>query len=305
MEKAVTIGTFDGVHRGHRLVLDTLRDEAARRNLQPAAISFSCHPLELIAPERAPGNLLTTERKRHLISEEGVLPIILPFNEQLRRMTAYEWMLHLYRTYDVRLLVAGYDNTFGCDGIDLSIADYRAMGDTIGIEVISAPEVAGVSSSRIRKAVKSGDISLATELLGRYPETEGRVGPGFHLGSKIGFPTANLQMDPQAVLPARGVYAAFAEMTGDPAKYPAMVNIGYRPTFDGTDAAASDKTVEAHLIGTDRDFYGASMRLSYLTRLRDEIRFPSVEKLIEQLGKDREDTLRIAAAADIRNTAEQ
>lgn len=298
MEKAVTIGTFDGVHRGHRLVLDTLRDEAARRNLQPAAISFSCHPLELIAPERAPGNLLTTDRKRRLIAEEGVSPIILPFNEQLRRMTAYEWMLHLYRTYGARLIVAGYDNTFGCDGIDMTIADYRAMGDTIGIEVISAPEVEGVSSSRIRKAVKAGDISLATDLLGHYHETEGRVGPGFHLGSKIGFPTANLQMTPQAVLPAPGVYAAFAETEGDPARYPAMVNIGYRPTFYGTDAASADKTVEAHLIGAARDFYGATMRLKYVARLRDEIRFPSVDQLIAQLGKDREDTLRLTAAAD-------
>lgn len=305
MEKAVTIGTFDGVHRGHRLVLDTLKKEAGQRNLQPTAISFPGHPLELIAPERAPGNLLTPDRKVRLLKDEGVTPILLPFNERLRKMTAYEWMLHLYRKYDVRLLVAGYDNTFGCDGIDLTIADYRTMGDTIGIEVISAPEVPGVSSSRIRKAVKAGDIGLAAELLGREPENVGRVRPGFHLGSKIGYPTANLEIEPHSVLPPTGVYAAIAKTANDPMEYPAMVNIGYRPTFNGTTVEASDMTVEAHLIGADRDLYGTEIRLSYVARLRDEIRFPSVDKLIKQLDIDREETLRLIAEASDNNTQKQ
>lgn len=291
MEKAVTIGTFDGVHRGHRVVLDTLKREAAKRGLQPVAISFDRHPLELVAPQRAPGNLTSTERKSELILAEGVEPLIVPFTEQLRSMRAYEWLDHIYRKYDVRLLVAGYDNTFGSDGIDMSIADYKAMGDTIGIEVISAPEEEGVSSSAVRKAVKNGDIAKAKSLLGHRPELEGRVAPGFHVGHEIGFPTANLQVSPRSVMPVAGVYAALAFVDGFNTGFPAMVNIGYRPTFEGTAKESKQLTVEAHIIGMDDEIYGRRIRLEWVDRLRDERRFDSVEELVEQLEKDREDTL--------------
>lgn len=291
MDKAVTIGTFDGVHRGHRIVLDTLKEEAARRGLRPVAITFDRHPLELVAPERAPGNLTSATRKSELIRSEGVEPLILPFTEQLRCMRAYEWLDHIHRKYDVKLLVAGYDNTFGSDGLDMSIADYKAMGDAIGIEVISAPEEEGVSSSAVRKAVKSGDIARASALLGHRPELEGQVAPGFHVGSDIGFPTANLQVAAQAVVPAPGVYAALAFIEGTSVRYPAMVNIGYRPTFKGTAKESKHLTVEAHVIGMDDDLYGLRLRLEWVGRLRDERKFGSVPELIEQLEKDRKDTL--------------
>ena len=291
MEKAVTIGTFDGVHRGHRLVLDRLKREARKRGLQPVAISFDRHPLDLVRPDRAPGNLTSTSRKEELIRAEGVEPLILPFTEQLRGMRAYEWLSHIHRKYGVRLLVAGYDNTFGSDGIDMSIADYKAMGDAIGIEVIAAPEVPGVSSSAVRKAVKGGDIAKATELLGHRPETEGRVMPGFHVGHEIGFPTANLQVPPRAVMPAPGVYAAIAYIEGSDTGYPAMVNIGRRPTFEGTSTEATHLTVEAHIIGMDDDIYGRLVRLEWVGRLRDERRFDSPGELVEQLNRDREETL--------------
>ena len=291
MEKAVTIGTFDGVHRGHRVVLDTLKREASKRDLQPVAISFDRHPLELVAPERAPGNLTTTERKTELIRAEGVEPLILPFTEQLRSMRAYEWLDHIHRKYGVRLLVAGYDNTFGSDGIDMSIADYKAIGDSIGIEVISAPEEAGVSSSAVRKAVKNGDIAKALSLLGHRPELEGRVAPGFHVGHEIGFPTANLQVSPRLVMPANGVYASLAFVNGIEEVLPAMVNIGYRPTFEGTSKESNQLTVEAHIIGMDDEIYGRHVRLEFLGRLRDERRFETVDELKTQLALDREDTL--------------
>lgn len=291
MEKAVTIGTFDGVHRGHRLVLDTLKEEALKRGLQPVAISFDRHPLELVAPERAPGNLLSPERKAELIRAEGVEPLLLPFTEQLRGMRAYEWLDHIHRKYGVRLLVAGYDNTFGSDGIYMSIADYKAIGDTVGIEVISAPEEEGVSSSAVRKAVKNGDIAKATSLLGHRPELEGKVAPGFHVGHEIGFPTANLQVSPRRVVPAPGVYAAIAVIDGYPGTSPAMVNIGYRPTFEGTARESTHLTVEAHIIGTHADLYGKNVRLEWVDRLRDEKRFSSPDELAEQLSRDREKVL--------------
>lgn len=291
MEKAVTIGTFDGVHRGHRLVLDTLKREAALRGLQPVAITFDRHPLELVAPERAPGNLITTTRKAELIRLEGVEPLILPFTEQLREMRAYEWLDYIHRKYEVALLVAGYDNTFGNDGIDMSIADYKAMGEAIGIKVISAPEEEGVSSSAVRKAVKRGDIVKAKSLLGRLPEIEGRVMPGYHVGHEIGFPTANLQVSQRLLIPATGVYAATAYIEDTTTGIPAMVNIGLRPTFEGTGRESKHLTVEAHLIGVDDDLYGKNIRLEFTDRIRDEKKFSSVEDLKIQLGKDKEETL--------------
>lgn len=291
MKKAVTIGTFDGVHRGHQLVLDTLRKEAAKRGLQPTAMTFDRHPLDLIAPQRAPGNLMSTLRKTELIRTEGVEPIVLSFTEKLRKMRAYEWLDHIHRKYDVELLVAGYDNTFGSDGIDLSIADYKAMGEEIGIEVISAPEENGVSSSAIRKAVKAGDIQKATLLLGHAPEIEGKVTSGFHVGREIGFPTANLQVARGTVMPAEGVYAAKAFIEDSNVGVPAMVNIGRRPTFDGTRTASEHAVVEAHIIGKDEDLYGKTIRLEFIARLRDEIKFDSVKQLKRQLEKDRDNTL--------------
>ena len=291
MEKAVTIGTFDGVHRGHQLVLDTLKKEARKRGLESVAISFDRHPLELVAPQRAPGNLTSTKRKAELIRREGVAPLILPFDEKLRGMRAYEWLDHIHRKYGVRLLVAGYDNTFGSDGIDMSIADYKAMGDAIGIEVVAAPEEEGISSSAVRKAVKSGDIAKASAMLGHRPELEGRVAPGFRVGHEIGFPTANLQVSPTAVMPAPGVYAALAFIEDADEGLPAMVNIGYRPTFKGTAKESRHLTVEAHVIGSDMELYGKNVRLEWAARLRDERKFGSVEDLIAQLQRDREETL--------------
>lgn len=291
MKKAVTIGTFDGVHRGHRLVLDTLKKEAETRGLQPVAITFDRHPLELVAPDRAPGNLMSTERKAEMIRREGVEPLVLPFTEQLRSMRAYEWLDYIHRKYDVKLLVAGYDNTFGSDGIDMSIADYKAMGEAIGIEVISATEEEGVSSSAVRKAVKAGEIEKASSLLGHRPELEGRVAPGFHVGHEIGFPTANLQVSSRIVMPASGVYAALAFIEGTEKGYPAMVNIGYRPTFEGTTKESTHLTVEAHIIGMEDELYGKTVRLELIDRLRYERKFSSVDELVGQLERDREETL--------------
>lgn len=295
MKKAVTIGTFDGVHRGHKLVLDTLKKEAASRGLQPVAITFDRHPLELVAPERAPGRLMSTERKAEMIRQEGVEPLIIPFTEQLRKMHAYEWLDYIHRKYEVELLVAGYDNTFGCDGVDMSIADYRAIGDAIGIEVIAAPEEEGVSSSAVRKAVKAGNIDRAKTLLGHLPEIEGKVLPGFHVGSEIGFPTANLQISPKIALPANGVYAALAYIDRDKNGNPAMVNIGYRPTFKGTVKESGQLTVEAHLIGIEEDLYNRQIRLEFVDRLRDEKKFESIEELTTQLQRDRDRTLEMTA----------
>lgn len=294
MDRAATIGTFDGVHRGHVLVLEMLKQVAMERGLQPVAMTFDRHPLELIAPERAPGNLVSTRRKEQLIRAEGVTPIVLTFNEALRSMRAYEWLDHIYRKYRVRLLVVGYDNTFGSDGIDHSLADLKSMGDSIGLEILEAPEVPGVSSSKVRKAVKAGDIEKAIGLLGHFPEVEGKVISGFHVGSDIGFPTANLQVASGQVIPLEGVYASRAFVDDSEVWHPAMVNIGRRPTFSGTRSQSRQMSVEAHIIGLHEDLYGRNVRLEFIDRLRDEQKFDSVEDLVEQLKLDREATVALS-----------
>ncbi|MCM1491335.1 MAG: riboflavin biosynthesis protein RibF [Muribaculum sp.] len=291
MEKAVTIGTFDGVHLGHQFVLEMLRCKSMMLGMQPIAMTFDRHPLELICPQRAPGNLMSTRRKVEWIRSLDVTPIVLTFNEQLRNMRAYEWLDHIHRKYDVGLLLMGYDNTFGSDGIDLSLADLSAMGDSVGIKVIQAAEVPDVSSSKVRKTVKSGDIAMARKMLGHEPETEGRIIRGFHVGTDIGFPTANLQADEGLVVPLQGVYAARAFIEDSREYHPAMVNIGMRPTFDGTLQQSDHPSIEAHIIGLDEDIYGKRLRLEWLDRLRDEKKFNSIGALRTQLEKDKKITM--------------
>lgn len=295
MNKAVTIGSFDGMHRGHYLVLDVLKNEASARNLKPMAITFDRHPLELIAPEKAPGNLMSPARKIELIQKCGVTPELLSFTSELRNMRASEWLRHINSKYGVSLIVLGYDNTFGCDGASLDISDFLAMGNAIGVDVVRAPQVEGVSSSAVRKAVKYGDIVAARDLLGHLPELEGHVMHGFKVGRNIGFPTANLQVSPRMVMPLAGSYAAFANVEGNDClhSFPAMVNIGMRPTYEGTDSASVAPSVEAHIIGFDGDLYGKYVRLEFVNRLRAEKRFESVGELRTQLEKDRLDTIRI------------
>ncbi|MDE7110092.1 MAG: riboflavin biosynthesis protein RibF, partial [Muribaculaceae bacterium] len=215
-----------------------------------------------------------------------------PFNEDMRSTTAYEWMRLLHDSYGVRLLVVGYDNTFGSDGVNLSIADYREMGREIGIEVMEAPYVAGVSSSAVRKAVAAGDIAEAREMLGRPFSISGIVVEGNRLGRTIGFPTANLQPTPGIVVPGKGVYAAKAILP-DGSVADAMVNIGVRPTIRRGNAP----TIEAHIIGWKGDLYGQRIRLEFYARLRDEQQFNSIDALRKQLKTDLAETLKALPAA--------
>lgn len=278
---AAAVGTFDGVHRGHLAVLDTLRAMALPLGLEPMAVTFDRHPLSLIAPERAPGAITTVSKKVELIRKAGVEPVVIPFDEELRATSARDWMGMLREKLGVRLLVVGYDNTFGCDGVNLSIADYRRIGDSIGIEVAEAPVIEGISSSAIRKAIIAGDVGEASAMMGRRFQLPGIVVGGNRLGRTIGFPTANLMTAPGLVRPANGVYAAFA-LLPDGETRDAMVNIGVRPTI----RRGNDPTIEAHIIGWEGDLYGQELTLSFIGRLRDEERFNTIDALRNQLEKD-------------------
>lgn len=283
---AASIGTFDGLHRGHLLVIGTLTAAAASRRLRPLVFSFDRHPLSVIAPQRTPSILMSPERRDSRLAQLGVMPICVHFTPEIQHLTSREWMRILRDMFGVKLLVVGYDNTFGSDGRHITHADLCATAKQLGIETIEAPEHEGASSSKARKAIAAGDVSTAARILG-YPYTlYGTVTKGEQLGRTIGFPTANLKPEPGSAIPANGVYAALTTLP-DGSEHPAMVNIGSRPTVgDGL-----NQTIEANIIDFSGDLYGKPLAISFMKRLRDEQKFPDLAHLKSQLEKDRGQTL--------------
>lgn len=277
----VTTGTFDGVHRGHRRVLELVSEISQAEGLEPLVVTFDRHPLETVAPERAPRLLMDPERRDSLLRESGMNVLRMEFGDELRRKTAAEWMRELRDAYDMRVLVLGYDNTFGSDGREMSFEDYRSLGTMLGIRVEVAPAVDGCSSSAARRAVASGDMEKAREILGRPFELTGIVGHGRELGRTIGVPTANLETGQRQLLPLTGVYGAEAVLP-DGTLRPAVVNVGDNPTVSGDGATR----VEAHLIGYDGNLYGRGLTLRLTRRLRDERRFGSLADLRDQIARD-------------------
>ena len=279
--RIAVVGMFDGVHAGHRHLLSQLKEEGQKIGLSPMAITFSNHPLELIAPEKAPELLTSPGRKRRLIEELGVECEMIPFDERLRTTTAAGFLRTLREHYGVEALVMGFNNRFG-HAAPRDFNEYRRLGEICGVNVVPATEYAPdgrkISSTEIRRLIAEGDVATAASLLGRPYTIEGIVEEGKQLGRTIGFPTANLRpADPRQLIPKGGVYATSA------LGYPAMTNIGSRPTVD----TAGTPTIETHIIGIDADLYGKPLAIAFHRRLRDERRFPSIEALRFQLAADR------------------
>ena len=279
--RVATVGTFDGVHRGHRAVLQTVKRIADAEGLRPAVITFDRHPLEVVAPERAPKRLMTPADEAATLGSLGLEVEVIPFTRELMGLSAGEWMERMARDMGVRTLVVGYDNTFGRDGIDMSVADYIRLGRLHGIEVVKAPIVPAISSSAIRRAVGEGRVEKAAGMLGRPYSLEGTVEQGNRLGRTIGFPTANLRPEAGRLVPANGVYSADAILPGGERRR-AVVNIGVRPTVGDN----LRPTVEAHIIGWHGDLYGKELTLEFLRHLRDERRFDSLDSLKRQIEAD-------------------
>lgn len=293
--KVAAIGTFDGVHRGHRSVLGVLTDFAKSQGMEAIAITFNQHPLALIDPSRIPNELTPLWKKKKLLAEAGALPHVLDFDEPLRATTAAQWMKKLKDDFGVKALVIGYDNTFGCDGVNLSIEDYKKLGEKEGIDILTAEEVKGVSSSAIRKAIAAGDVESAHKMLGRPYSITAKVEKGNNLGHTLGFPTANINIPEGQAIPKAGVYAAIVKTLDDGVKHPAMVNIGVRPTVMRGD----DMVIEAHLINWQGNLYDKEITVRFLQRLRDEKKFESIEALRQQLDSDRRETLEVLREYDL------
>ncbi len=278
--KIVTTGTFDGVHKGHREVLDFMKERGAALGLSPAVVTFDRHPLEVISPERAPKLLMTPDDRDAALSSLGVEVVRLAFDESLRRLTAAQWLRRMHRA-GVEEGGVGYDHTVGCAGRSLRMEDYFRLGRAEGIAVEEAPLLPGVSSTLVRDALAQGRVEDAARMLGRPYVLTGTVVHGRHLGHKLGFPTANVDCGSRLAIPAPGVYAADVVLPYG-ALRKAVVNIGSRPTVDN----GSDISVEAHIPGFSGDLYGKTVSLRFLRRLRDEHRFGSLDELQAAIRAD-------------------
>jgi riboflavin kinase / FMN adenylyltransferase len=278
---AVTIGVFDGVHLGHRRVIDDLVTRSAA--LDPAVLTFDPHPLAIIAPDRAPKMLTDIDQRLEQFRSLGVrVAGILNFPD-IRDLSAGEFCERvLAGALEARRVVIGSDFRFGRDrGGDAGFL--AAAGPSLGLEVEVVDMVAAkegvVSSTRIRQALEAGEVKDAARMLARPFELKGVVEIGDRRGNQIGFPTANLAVSEGLLIPANGVYAAWAMIREEP--YRSVVNIGFRPTFGGV-----ERTVEAHLLSWSGDLYGEPMALRFLSRIRDERKFDGVKALVAQISAD-------------------
>lgn len=277
----VTIGFFDGVHLGHQHLLQQVLEVSHARNLNSMVVTFYQQPRLVVSHETKHFCLLTTtEEKINLLQKAGInLCEVLEFTPKLATLTAFEFMQQLHDKYKVLALVIGYDHRFGhnrSEGFD----DYVRYGQKLGIEVIQATELSSVSSTKIRELLLSGDLEVANALLGYHYILEGKVVNGFHVGHTMGFPTANLQADPEKLIPANGVYAVLVEM--DKKTYQGMLNIGTRPTL----ANGNERSIEVHIFDFHDDIYDKELRLSLVKRTRGEVKFATKEQLVQQLQRD-------------------
>ena len=279
----VTIGNFDGVHRGHAALV-TVAARARPGAGCVVALTFDPHPARLLAPERAPATLTTLAQKEELLGALGVDRLaVLPFTEELSLESPEEFARQvLVGALEAKRVVVGENFRFG-QGRSGDVEQLRTLGADLGFEVEAVEPVLHegrpISSSRVREALGRGAVEESWALLGHPFFVDGRVVEGARRGRTLGFPTANLETENE-ILPSHGVYATRCRVsTGE--WVPAVANLGRRPTFGGT-----RPSMEAHLIEFDGDLYGTRLRLEFQARLRDEQRFPGPEALVEQIRQD-------------------
>ena len=288
----VATGFFDGVHLGHRHVIKHLVDAAAVRGVESTVLTFWPHPRNVLQKEARDLRLLTTlQHKKDLLMSLGVNHVeVIPFTKDFSTMTVEEYLRDIViEKYGGTAILLGYDNKIGCDAKD---ADHVArIAESLGLEVIRTDAISldpgtAVSSTKIRNRLLEGDVSVAAEMLGYNYSLYGVVVAGNRLGRTIGFPTANMQLyEPLKMVPANGVYFVQVQTIGR--SLYGMCNIGCRPTVSEGNA----RTIETNIFGFDEDIYGLDMTISFVEKIRDEIRFDSLDELRVQLDKDRDTCL--------------
>lgn len=281
-----TIGFFDGVHMGHRFLINQVREVALSKGLHSALITFPEHPRKVMNSDYRP-ELLTTSNEKIILLEGTKVDecIMLDFTDEIAKLTAREFMKNVLKErYNVQVLVIGYDHRFGHNRSE-GFEDYTLYGKSIGMEVVLAEacllDQVHVSSSVIRSYLQKGEVDVAARCLGYEYAIGGVVVGGYKVGRKIGFPTANLRIeDPEKLVPADGVYAVRVDIEGQ--GYNGMLNIGYRPTLDN----GLSRSIEVHILHFNSDIYDSTIRLSFVQRIRSEMKFSGLDELVGQLNKD-------------------
>lgn len=288
----VTIGTFDGVHIGHRKILERLIKNAKALGLKSTVLTFFPHPRMVLQQDVSIQLLNTVEEKIRIMQDLGLDYLIVhPFTKGFSRLSATEFVSDiLVRDLRVKKIIIGYDHRFGRNR-NADINDLKAFGDTLDFEVeeISAQEVddVSVSSTKIRKALEDGDIQTANAFLGYKYMLSGTIVKGRGMGKKLDFPTANLYIpETYKLIPKDGVYVVSSNIDGKTVY--GMMNIGFNPTFEG-----NVRTIETNFFDFEQDIYGNEVQIDIIDRIRDEYKFGSVEDLKAQLRKDREVSLSI------------
>lgn len=292
-ETVITIGVFDGVHRGHAYLLQRL-SQRARPDFLPAALTFSNHPVSVLQPGRAVSFLTTPEQKARLLAAQGIdLVVSLEFTPALAQLTAREFVELLVSELRMKGLVIGPDFALGRRR-EGNAAFLRELGREWGfwVETLEPLLLDGtlVKSRAIRQAITEGEVAAAARLLGRDYSLVGRVAAGDRRGRELGFPTANLDIAPEMALPGDGIYAAWAVVDGSPR--PAAASIGVRPTFGLT-----ERLVEVYILDFAGDLYGQELETRFVAKLRNQETFPNLESLVAQINRDVSDTRLTLAAA--------
>ncbi len=289
----LTIGTFDGVHKGHRAILKEVVTHARNVNGESVLITFEPHPRKLLFPDQPLGIITPLAEKLQLITDTGIRHVVVaPFTLDFARLSAGEYIRDfLVNLFHPHTIIIGYDHRFGND----RKGDIKLLEDfskDYQYELIEIPaqliDEAAVSSTKIRNAITGGRLEDATQMLGRTYSIKGTVMHGKKLGRIIGYPTANLQpADPDQIIPAIGVYAIKAIHDG--ITYGGMLSIGYNPTVTDN----HDIKIEANLFNFDQDIYGQTLEIQFIKKIREEQKFDSIEALKDQLNRDKVETLGI------------
>lgn len=282
-----TVGFFDGVHSGHRYLIDRLKAVARENNCMSMIITFDKHPRQVLNSDYKPMLLSTLDEKLNLLSQTGIdCCVVLPFTADMADLSAHDFMKTiLSERLSVAMLMIGYDNRFGHRRED-GYEQYVAYGKELGISVIDSDSFSygngSVSSSMVRRFISAGDVERAAECLGRPYSLSGMVVHGEAKGRTIGFPTANIvPADADKLIPDGGVYAVLVSLDDSSTMLNGMMNIGSRPTFDG-----KMQTLEVHIFDFDGDIYKHSLRVFFIKKIRNERCFSSPDELAKQLETD-------------------
>jgi riboflavin kinase/FMN adenylyltransferase len=282
---AVSVGFFDGVHRGHQELIGRAQQHAAAHGLRSVVVTFDRHPLQIVRPDKVPPLLMTTTRRARTLAGLGVdVVVVLPFDERLRMLTAETFIDRVLRgSLAARHVVVGSNFRFGhraAGDVDLLTRVGAREGFTVdGVDLLTA-DGEEISSTRIRAALGAGDVELAARLLGRPYGIDGTVVHGDHRGRALGYPTANLAVDEQVVVPAAGVYAGMLTHP-DGRELPAVTSIGTNPTFEGVALR-----VETYVLDFDEDLYGLDVMVDLRRFLRGQERFDDVDALVAAMDDD-------------------